>query len=90
MKNFYIAVTVCQDKSESVFEPDEKRAPEPGYHAFVMTVSEADNMKSRLDNIGGIITAQICSSRKAASDIVSRWNASFIANGEHLFASPAF
>lgn len=39
MKNFYVAVTVCQDKNESIFEPDEKRAPEPGYYAYVMPIS---------------------------------------------------
>ena len=90
MKNFYIAVAVCQDKSESIFEQAEKRAPEPGYYAYLMPVSEADNLKSRLNSIGGLTTAQICSSRKAAADIVNRWNAAYIANGEYLYASPAF
>lgn len=59
-------------------------------YAYVMPISEADNLKPRLNSIGGPITAQICSSRKAASDIVNRWNAGFIANGEHLFTSPCF
>lgn len=90
MKNFYIAVAVCQDKNESIFEPDEKRAPEPGYHAFVMTVSEADNIKSRLDNIGGIIHANICATKKQACEVVNLWNDSYRANGTHLFASPLF
>lgn len=85
MANFYIAVTVCQNKNENVFEPDEKKAPEPGYYAFAFPVGEQDNIKSRLENVGGLMCANICATKKRASELVKLWNDSYKANGTYLF-----
>ena len=90
MKKFYLAVTVCQDKNESIFEQAENRGPEPGYYAYVIPVSESDNVKSRLETIGGLVHANICSTKKRADEIVNHWNESYKANGTYLFHAPLF
>lgn len=89
MKNFYMAVAVCQDKNESILEQC-KKAPEPGYCAFVVPISENDNLKARLDGIGGLIHANVCVTKKQAAEIVDCWNASYKANGTYFFDSPLF
>ena len=51
MANFYIAVSVKQDRNETTFT--ERKNPEynPGYYAFVIRCSENDNLLHSLDCI---------------------------------------
>lgn len=90
MKNFYIAVTVKQDRNESIFHPDESRPCDPGYYSYMFRCSECDNLKSKLDRIGGLQAANICPTRKAARDMVEMWNDTYRANGSYLFDNPSF
>ena len=85
MKRFYIAVTIEQDRNERTFS--ERIAPEynPGYCAFVVPVSEQDNLKSVLDSIGGIQHANIFPTKKAAEEVARYWNDGYKANGTYFF-----
>lgn len=90
MKYIYLAVTVEQDKNESIFT--DRTAPEysPGFYAYVVKCSESDNIKSVFDRIGGLLHANIMQTRKKAVETVERWNAVYKANGTYLFDAPAF
>jgi hypothetical protein len=85
MKNFYIAVTVKQNRNENIF--DERISPEynAGYYAYIIPCAENDNIKARLDMIGGLIHANIYQTKKRAAEIVAAWNAAYKANGTYLF-----
>lgn len=89
MKQFYLAVTVAQDRNYSIFK-EKQKAPEIGYYAYVVKVSENDNLKSALTTIGGLVHANIMPSKKAAAAVVNTWNNSYKANGTYLFSDPAF
>lgn len=69
MKNFYIAVQI---------EENEK------LYAYVIKVSESDNLLSKL-NIKNIITANIYNTRKEAESVANHRNACYKANGKYLF-----
>lgn len=89
MKYFYIAVTVKQDKNETIFT-ERTKDPEPGFYSYVVKCSENDNLKSLLDRIGGLQHANIAPTKTRASEIVSYWNECYKANGTYLFDSPTF
>lgn len=90
MANFYIVVTVKQDRNESIFEERKTAEYNPGYYAYVVKCSESDNLKSVLARIGGLIHANIYSTKKKASEVVSLWNDGYKANGTYLFDVPSF
>lgn len=90
MRNFYLAVAVQQNKNESIFEPDKEIVSELGSYAYVVPISESDNIKSRLNSIGGLVYANICTSKKAAAQIVEAWNEGYKAEGTYLFDAPLF
>lgn len=69
MKHFYIAISIKENEK---------------YYAYVLKVSENDNLLSKL-NIKNIITANICSTRKQARETVEAWRAAYIANNTHMF-----
>ena len=79
MANFYIAVSVKQDRNETTFT--ERKNPEynPGYYAFVI---------HSLDCIGGIIHANILPTKKRAEEVAQYWNDCYKANGTYFFAEP--
>ncbi len=85
MKNFYIAVTVKQDRNYSVLTDRTNQEPDPGYYAYVVKCTEEDNLRSVLDRIGGLIHANIYPTRKKAVAVVEFWNAGYKANGTYLF-----
>ena len=85
MANFYIAVTVKQDRNEIIFEERTNQEPDPGYYAYVRKLTEADNLVSVLASIGGLIHANVYPTRKKAVEVVDAWNASYKANGQYLF-----
>ena len=90
MKNFYLAVTIEQDKNESII--NERTPPEysPGYYSYIVKCSESQNVKSVLDSIGGLLYANICPTKKQAAATVEYWNLMHKRNGTYLFDNPAF
>lgn len=56
-------------------------------YSYVVPVTNGDNLIWRLQNFE---TANICSSKKEAAEIVERWNAAHKANGEFMFDEPLF
>lgn len=54
------------------------------YYAYAVPVAMCENLVEKL-NIKGLITANICDSRKDAAEIVTHWNACHKANGKYLF-----
>lgn len=90
MSKIYMAVTVCQDRNETIFKPREKAEYAPGYYSYVLPCKAGENLKFALDCIGGLQVAHLCSTKKEAAELVETWNAAYKANGEYLFDSPAF
>ena len=90
MKNFYLAVTVEQDKNESIL--NKRTAPEynPGYYSYIVKCSESQNVKSVLESIGGLLYANIFNTKKQATATVEYWNLMHKRNGKYLFDNPAF
>ena len=89
MNYFYIAVTVEQDKNETIFT-ERTKAPEMGLYAYAIKVSEQENLKGALDCIGGLKYCNLCPTMKRAKEIVQFWNDSYKANGRYLFDVPTF
>lgn len=68
-KNSYVAVQVTENEKN---------------YAYVVKVSESDNLLSKLA-IKGIEAANLCGSRKEAEEVVAIWNESFKNNGSYMF-----
>ena len=85
MKRFYIAVTIKQDRNERTFYDRINPNYNPGYCAYVVTVSQQDNLKSVLDRIGGLQHANIFPTKKAAEEVARYWNDGYKANGTYFF-----
>ncbi len=85
MKYFYIAVTVEQDKNESIFTERANETPERGLYAYCIRCTENDNIKAVLERIGGLIHANICPTKKQAQNTVIFWNFCYRENGTYLF-----
>lgn len=90
MSNFYIAVTVEQDRNERHLLPRENPEYSPGYYAYITKCTDSDNLKSVLNMIGGLVHANIFPTKKKAAEIVQFWNDSYKANGTYLFDTPNF
>ena len=90
MKGYYLAVSVTQDRNHNIFEPDQAKDYDPGNYAFVIRCTGSDNLKALLDTIGGLRAANICQSKKAASELVTAWNEAYKRNGSYLYDSPTF
>ena len=69
MKNTYIAVQIKENNK---------------YYAYVIKVNAMDNLLSKLE-INNIITANICTTKKNAEEIINLWNESFKSNGTYFF-----
>lgn len=74
MKHFYIAVTIAENGK---------------FYAYVVKLSPSDNILPKL-KINGILHANICSTKKQATETVNHWNACYKANGTFLFDEPIF
>ena len=90
MSKIYMAVTVKQDRNESIFEPNTNKEYNPGYYSYVVPCKAGDNLKFTLDCIGGLQVAHLCSTKKEAAELAEAWNAGYKANGTYLFDSPTF
>jgi hypothetical protein len=69
MKNFYIAVQIQENEK---------------YYAYIVSCTDSDNLLSKL-KIRGIVSANICQTKKAARAIVEAWNEAFRYTGIYLF-----
>lgn len=85
MKKFYIAVTVRQNKNDMILQDQTTPEYKPGYYAYIIPCTEQDNIKTRLENVGGLLHANIYATKKRAAEIVNAWNATYKANGMFLF-----
>lgn len=77
MKYFYIVLGIDTKGTEE--EPNKR------YYADVLKVSLQDNIYSRLDNIGGLLHANICESKKKAEEIRDYWNEQYRKNNTYAF-----
>lgn len=59
--------------------------PEESYVAFAVSTSGCNNLVSLLDSIGGLVTANVCNSRKEAEEIARAWNETFKKNGTYFY-----
>lgn len=73
-KSNYIAIQVCVNGK---------------YYAYGLKVPQCYNLLSVLD-IKGIVSANICSTKKECSAIVEDWNEGHKANGRGMFDTPQF
>ncbi|MBQ7039573.1 MAG: hypothetical protein IJN39_03290 [Clostridia bacterium] len=87
MRRFFIAVTVQQDRNDSIFTPKQEAEPNPGYYAYIIPVTESDNIKSVLERVGGLLHANIYHTKKKAAEVVQMWNDGYKNNGTYLFDS---
>ena len=74
MKNYYIAVSISENEK---------------YYAYMIKATSSDNLLSKL-KIKNIISANICETKKSASEIIKLWNDGYKANGTSLFQFPSF
>lgn len=59
--------------------------PENSYLAFALSVPACNNLVSELSRISGIMTANVCASRKEAEEIAEDWNWQYRQNGTYCF-----
>lgn len=59
--------------------------PEESYVAFAVSTSGYNNLVSLLDSIGGLVTANVCNSRKEAEEIARAWNETYKNNGTYFY-----
>lgn len=58
------------------------------YYAYVIPITELNNIKCVLDSIKGLQCANIFSTKKKAAAIAEMWNQSYKINGTYLFDKP--
>lgn len=59
--------------------------PEKSYVAFAVSASGCDNLVCVLDRIGGLVSANVCNSRKEAEEIARAWNETYKKNGTYFY-----
>ena len=83
MKNFYIVFAVDGNRAPALYKGI--AGTNKKYFADVMCVSDLDNLAARLECIGGLLSANICSTKKQAREIADAWNEGYKKNGTYLF-----
>lgn len=84
MSKIYVACTVAKNKSETIFEPKNPNN-EIGYYAYFIKISENDNIKSVLEGIKDLKSANVFATKKRAKAFVEQTNAGFKENKTYLF-----
>lgn len=79
MKNKVHLVVSCDYAGTTNFFGD--YYPEKSYVAFAVSTSGCNNLVSLLDSIGGLVSANVCNSRKEAEEIAEAWNETYKKNG---------
>ena len=59
--------------------------PENSFVAFAVSASGCDNLVCVLDHIGGLVSANVCSSRREAEEIARAWNETYKKNGTYFY-----
>lgn len=54
-------------------------------YAYAFHVLGYDNLAAKFKDIRGLLSANICATKKDAADLVTCWNECYKANGEYLF-----
>lgn len=90
MSNVYLAVQIRGDRNETTFMPRSNPDVDIGYYAYVLKTNENQNLVSELDMIGGLVSANVCRTRKRAVELVEFWNSCYKQNGTYLFEKPNF
>lgn len=70
MKHIYIAATTRDENGRQ--------------YSYIIPVTDSDNLMRKLSG-HGLVSAQICQSRKSAESIVKTWNATDRAEGRYMF-----
>lgn len=64
---------------------------EPGkMYAYAVKLSEAENIKAKLESISGLMYGNVYPTKKRAAEVVNGWNEAYKRNGSFAFANPAF
>ena len=72
--NLYIAITVSENKK---------------YYSYMIKHNNNNNLLN-VAKIKGILSANICDTKKEAERIVEQWNESYKQNGTYMFDTPQF
>ena len=72
--NSYIAVTVSENGK---------------YYSYMIKHHNSNNLLN-ISKIKGILSANICDTKKEAERIVEQWNESYKQNGTYMFDAPQF
>ena len=72
--NLYIAITVSENKK---------------YYSYMIKHNNSNNLLN-VAKIKGILSANICDTKKEAERIVEQWNESYKQNGTYMFDTPQF
>ena len=81
--NKYFYIVFAAKAAPPLFETE--RDDKTRYYADIMRVSTQDNIASRLNNIGGLLHANICQSKKQAQEIKNAWNEAYKRNGTSIY-----
>ena len=88
MKHFYMAYTAKQDRNHRTFSDRPSEEYDPGYYADVISCTSSDNVLSRLNMIGGLVSANIFPTKKEAKAVADYWNECYKRNGTYFFQTP--
>lgn len=72
--NLYIAITVSENRK---------------YYSYMIKHNNSNNLLN-VAKIKGILSANICDTKKEAERIVEQWNESYKQNGTYMFDAPQF
>lgn len=72
--NLYIAITVSENRK---------------YYSYMIKHNNSNNLLN-VAKIKGILSANICDTKKEAERIVEQWNESYKQNGTYMFDTPQF
>lgn len=88
MQNSYLAVQIKGYRNAITGGSRENPEPNIGYYAYVLTTNENLNLVSELKAIKGLVSVNVCSTKKRARELVEFWNQCFKGNGTYLFDEP--
>ena len=86
MKNIYIAIQADYTGEKSLISGEELNNGRKAFYAFVEVYRSGTNLVSALGNVGGLLSATVCDSRKQADELVTEWNRGFRENEIYAFS----
>lgn len=82
MKHFYIVADCDYTGNRNYYRPGENQDAQK-YCAFVITATQGDNLMRRLGVIGGLRSATLCETKKAAEAVAFFRNERYKADGTY-------